>query len=52
MGLESGGAVAAAVAPVRPPAWEPPYATSAALERKKEKKDVEDMMIYLVKDLF
>ena len=28
----------AATAPIRPLAWEPPYATSAALKRQKEKK--------------
>ena len=28
----------AAPAPIRPPAWEPPYATSAALKRPKTKK--------------
>ena len=27
-----------ATAPIRPLAWEPPYATGAALERQKEKK--------------
>ena len=27
-----------ATAPIRPLAWEPPYATSAALERQKKKK--------------
>ena len=31
----------AAVAPIRPLAWEPPYASSTALKRqKKKKKDV------------
>ena len=28
----------AATAPIRPLAWEPPYATGAALEKKKKKK--------------
>ena len=28
----------AAVAPIRPLAWQPPYATGAALKRKKKKK--------------
>ena len=28
----------AAVAPIQPPAWEPPYATGAALKRKKKKE--------------
>ena len=28
----------AAVAPIRPLAWEPPYATSAALKKKKKKR--------------
>ena len=28
----------AAVAPIRPLAWEPPYAEGAALKRKKKKK--------------
>ena len=28
----------AAVAPIRPLAWEPPYATTAALKRQKKKK--------------
>ena len=27
-----------ATAPIRPLAWEPPYATGAALEKKKKKK--------------
>ena len=42
MQLESGVAVAvcrpAAVAPIRPLAWEPPYATGVALEKTKKKK--------------
>ena len=29
----------AAVAPIRPPAWEPPCAASAALKKKKKKKE-------------
>jgi len=29
----------AAVAPIEPPAWEPPYATGVALKSKKEKKE-------------
>ena len=29
----------AAVAPIRPLAWEPPYATSAALKRRKTHKN-------------
>ena len=29
----------AATAPIRPLAWEPPYATGAALKRQKKKKD-------------
>ena len=29
----------AATAPIRPLAWEPPYATGAALEEDKEKKE-------------
>ena len=28
----------AAVAPIKPPAWEPPYAVGEALKRKKKKK--------------
>ena len=28
----------AAIALIRPPAWEPPYATGAALKRTKDKK--------------
>ena len=28
----------AAVAPIRPLAWEPPYAVSVALDRQKDKK--------------
>ena len=28
----------AATAPIRPPAWEPPYAMGAALEKAKRKK--------------
>ena len=28
----------AATAPIRPPAWEPPYAASAAIEKTKKKK--------------
>jgi len=28
----------AAIAPIRPQAWEPPYATGAALEKTKKKK--------------
>ena len=38
----------AATAPIRPLAWEPPYATEAALEkakRRKKKKDLEDSAI-------
>ena len=30
----------AATAPIQPPAWEPPYATGAALREKKKKKKV------------
>ena len=29
----------AAVAPIRPLAWEPPYAAGAALKKRKKKKD-------------
>ena len=29
---------AAAIAPIRPLAWEPPYATGAALEKAKRQK--------------
>ena len=28
----------AAVAPIQPPAWEPPYATGAALKRQNDQK--------------
>ena len=43
----------AAVAPIRPLAWEPPYATRAALEKgkktekKKERKKIENNLISL-----
>ena len=51
MWLGSDVAVAAAVAPVRPLAWEPPYATGVALKKtKKKKKDlvrVTDHLSYL-----
>ena len=32
----------AATAPIRPPAWEPPYATGAPLKRQKTKKKNRD----------
>ena len=35
MWLRSGVAVALATAPIRPLAWEPPYAVGAALEKAK-----------------
>ena len=28
----------AAIAPIQPPAWEPPYAAGEAIKRKKKKK--------------
>ena len=31
----------AAVAPIKPLAWEPPYAMNAALKRKKKKEKIE-----------
>ena len=34
----------AAAAPTGPVAWEPPYATGAALKRKKKKKDKKDLL--------
>jgi len=33
-----------ATAPIRPLAWEPPYATGAALEKTKKKKKEEEKM--------
>ena len=46
MQLGSGGAVArdrpAAAAPTRPQAWEPPYASGAALKRQKKRKKEEE----------
>ena len=30
----------AATVPIRPPAWEPPYAISAALKRQKKRKKI------------
>ena len=32
----------AATAPIRPLAWEPPYATGAALKKKKEEEEEEE----------
>ena len=37
MRFGSGVAVASSLALIRPPAWDPPYATSAALKSKKKK---------------
>ena len=34
----------AAVAPIKPLAWEPPCATSVALKSKKKKKEREDIL--------
>ena len=36
----------AATAPIRPLAWEPPYATSAALKSKKKKLWLEELKFY------
>ena len=37
----------AAVAPIQPLAWEPPYAAGAALEKdKKKRKKIKNMYIY------
>ena len=38
----------AAMAPVRPLVWEPPYATGAALKRQKKKKKVYFTHSYLI----
>ena len=35
----------AAVAPIRPLAWEPPYAASAALKRRKTKKKKKERIL-------
>ena len=37
----------AAIAPIRPPAWEPPYAKGAALKRQKKKRERERREFYL-----
>ena len=36
----------AAVAPIGPPAWEPPYASGAALKKKKKKHDKEQRKMW------
>ena len=36
----------AATAPIRPLAWEPPYALGAALEKTKKKKERERQILY------
>ena len=41
MWLRSYIAVAVATTPIRPVAWEPPYAVSVALKRQKKKKKEE-----------
>ena len=41
--LGSGVAVAAATALIRPPAWESPYATCAALKKTKKKKEKKEI---------
>ena len=40
----------AAVAPIGPLAWEPPYATGAALKEKKKKKEKSSLVVQQVKD--
>ena len=51
MGLGSQAAVAlgrlAAVASIRSLAWEPPYATSAALKSKKKKRELQKALVYV-----
>ena len=37
----------AVTAPIRPLAWEPPYATDAALEKTKKKREREQQEVYL-----
>ena len=50
--------VGAATAPIRPLAWEPPYATGAALKRQKKKKRFkkkkkkQNMLSLFLHDLF
>ena len=40
-----------ATAPIRPLAWEPPYAEGAALEKTKKKKKKHDALCFLSRDL-
>ena len=46
----------AATAPIRPPAWEPPCAAGAALEKgkktkKKRKKEVPNYVVYKIQNI-
>ena len=38
-----------ATAPIRPLAWEPPYATGVALKRQKDKKKIKNKKILWIK---
>ena len=40
----------AAIAPIRPLAWEPPYATGASLEKTKKKKKEKEMSLFNLQD--